>query len=51
VCCWFDIICAAGWDAACRAYKEEEKKLGTLTNENIERPDSMTTQGKAAASL
>lgn len=28
-----------------RAYKEEEKKMGTLTNENIERPDSMTTTG------
>lgn len=29
-----------------RAYKEEEKKMGTLTNENIERPDSMTTMGE-----
>ncbi|WIA14943.1 hypothetical protein OEZ86_003599 [Tetradesmus obliquus] len=28
-----------------RAYKEEEKKMGTLTNETIERPDSMTTAG------
>jgi hypothetical protein len=31
---------------ACRAYKEEEKKMGTLTNETIERPDSMTTAGE-----
>lgn len=30
----------------CRAYKEEEKKMGTLQQENIERPDSMTTTGE-----
>jgi hypothetical protein len=35
--------------AGCRAYKEEEKKMGTLTNETIERPDSTNTAGECSA--
>lgn len=34
-----------------RAYKEEEKKMGTLVSETIERPDSMTTAGVSGSQL
>jgi hypothetical protein len=42
-CAWSVLVLCC---AVVRAYKEEEKKMGTLQQENIERPDSMTTTGE-----
>jgi hypothetical protein len=51
LCCTalYCVLCCVLCCALPRAYKEEEKKMGTLQQENIERPDSMTTTGEPQA--
>lgn len=39
------LSCAATCGLAARAYKEEEKKMGTYTSETVEKPDPSTTAG------